>query len=257
MIFATTNLLFKRITLLTATLLILQSLPGQDTTSVLFIGNSYTYFWNLPQLVGEMAEANNEIWITRQSTAGGSNLGQHWNKERGIKSQQILSSRKWDFVIIQDHSLRAIESKDSLDFYTSLWIERVKSTGAQPILYMTWARKYDPTMTDEIASAYEDIAAKHQIPVVPVGRIWAMARSLRPDIELYDPDGSHPSTVGAYLTACAFYSALSKNKASGLPERLLSTDYTGEKLFLMVVSKEDAQFCQSVTDKILMTYGKD
>ena len=47
--------------------------------NVLFVGNSYTYFWNLPQQVSALAESEGiSIYATSQSTSGGTNWGQHW-----------------------------------------------------------------------------------------------------------------------------------------------------------------------------------
>ena len=232
------------------------SLNGQET-SALFIGNSYTYFWNLPQVVSAMGKSTgDDIW-TQQSTAGGSTLGQHWRNERNIKSHEILASKSWDYVVLQDHSLRSINEPDSLHFYLNHWIDEIHTQGSKPILYMTWARVFDPTMIDVIAPAYEAIAAKRDVAIVPAGKIWAMAIQRRPDIILYDPDGSHPSPLGTYLTACAFYSTITGKPSKGLPARLISKDAEGEHLFLMVVSPEDAQYCQSIVDHILSTYGKD
>jgi hypothetical protein len=122
---------------------------------------------------------------------------------------------------------------------------------------MTWSREFDPTMIDVIAPAYEKIAAENDIAIVPAGKIWHQARTLRPDIGLYDPDQSHPSIIGTYITACAFYNVLMDKNSTGLPYRITSKDEHGEKLYLMIISPDDAQFCQSVVDRFLTTYGKD
>ena len=229
---------------------------GQDS-EVLFIGNSYTYFWNLPQVVSALAESQSiDIW-TEQSTIGGADLGQHWHSQRDLKSRDLIKERDWDYVVLQDHSLRSINKPDSLNHYMDYWIKEIKSTGAKPLLYMTWSRFFDPTMISTIAPTFESIAADHDVPIVPVGRIWAEAKQMRPDIALYDPDGSHPSPLGTYLTACAFYSVLTGNSAKGLPNRLTSKDEFGEKIYLMIVSAHDAQYCQAVVDHVLSTYGLD
>ena len=39
-------------------------------------------------------------------------------------------------------------------------------------------------------------------------KIIADFRALHPEIELYDPDGYHPSPAGTYLAACLFLSVL-------------------------------------------------
>ncbi len=233
-----------------------QQICGQES-DVLFIGNSYTYFWNLPQVVSAIGQEQGVQINTRQSTAGGANLGQHWNNQKELQSHEVLSSNEWDYVVLQDHSLRAIQYPDSLEHYVGLWVDAIKEIGAQPILYMTWARQYDPTMISDIATKYEELAVQYDIGIVPVGRIWQRAKDLRPDIRLYDPDQSHPSPLGTYLTACAFYSALTGHSARDIPARLKGKDQYGENLYLLIVSPQDAQFCQSIVDSVMSTYGKD
>lgn len=237
-------------------ILTFSGLTGQES-DVLFIGNSYTYFWNLPQVVEAIGRDQGVIIHARQSTAGGANLGQHWNNHKGLRSHDILNDRQWDYVVLQDHSLRAIQYPDSLEIYIDKWVNAIKKRNSKPILYMTWARAYDPTMTDDIAPAYEKIAVNHDIDIVPVGRIWALAKNLRPEIALHDVDDSHPSPLGTYLTACAFYSAITGNASKGISPRLTTRDENGEKLYLLIVSPKDAQFCQSVVDSVLSTYSID
>jgi len=70
--------------------------------SVLFVGNSYTYFWNLPQQVALLAAAGGSELVTRQSTVGGINLGTHWRGERGLESRALIESGRFDAVVIQD-----------------------------------------------------------------------------------------------------------------------------------------------------------
>ena len=44
---------------------------------------------------------------------------------------------------------------------------------------------------------------------VPVGQAFGQMRALHPEIELYNPDGSHPSPAGTYLAACLFLAKVS------------------------------------------------
>jgi hypothetical protein len=230
----------------------LQGLSGQQVKSdqVLFIGNSYTYFWNLPQQVASMAESRGIELKTFQSTIGGANLGQHWKGDRKLKSKLLAETNSYRGIILQDHSMRAIEFPDSLDFYIKNWTELIKENGGQAYLYMTWARKWDPYMIQKISEAYLQIGKEVGAKVVPVGWAWHRAQKLRPDIELYDPDGSHPSPIGTYLTACIFFEALTGENPIGLSNRLISEDHAGEKLYLNFLTPGDALFCQKVAHEI-------
>lgn len=218
---------------------------------VLFVGNSYTYFWNLPQTVAEMAAEKEIKLVTRQSTTGGSNLGHHWRSERELMTVDMIKTGDYDAVVLQDHSMRAIAEPDSLLYYGNLLNELAQSSGAQAYVYMTWSREWDPYMQEEITAQYTALAEKSDAQVVPVGLAWQRARELRPGLPLYDPDGSHPSPLGTYLTACVFFGALTGESPVGLPHRLITTDEHGEKLYLTIQSPQDASFCQKVAAEIL------
>lgn len=227
-------------------------LSAQDEkTDILFMGNSYTYFWNLPQLVQAMSEAKEQSLLTRQSTAGGANLGEHWKHQKFLKSRDKLNNGNWDYVVLQDHSMRSIQAPDSLRYYVTQWSKEIKSHGAQPVLYMTWARDWNPLMTKTVASAYRSLAKELNIDIVPVGELWAKAKSLRPDLELYDKDQTHPSPVGAYLTACAFYKHFTQESPVGLPSRLMSKDQFGEKIYLSIIPQNDALFLQELVELVM------
>lgn len=237
-------------------LLIAQNLIAQETAAkrVLFVGNSYTYFWNLPQHVAGFSEGQLQ---TAQSTAGGSNLGQHWRYEKGLTSIDKIKAGNWDMVVLQDHSRRAIDHPDSLMHFGKLLGELIHQTGAKPYVYMTWARKWDPFMQDPITKKYIELAEAINAEVVPVGLAWQKSRQLRPDLELYDEDGSHPSPLGTYLSACVFYGVLTGKSPIGLPKRIISTDKDGEKLYLNIQSENTALFCQKVAQAVLEEFEKE
>lgn len=232
-------------------LVIVQIGISQDSTKVLFIGNSYTYFWNLPQVVQAMAVSQEAPIMTAQSTAGGSNLGQHWKGEKGLRSHDVLSSNNWSHVVLQDHSLRTIQAPDSLTHYITSWHNEIEEIGAQTLLYMTWARKHNPIMQKTISQGYREVGSELNVPVVPVGEIWYQARNLRPDLPLYDPDESHPAPLGTYITALAFYKALTGQSLEDIPTRLTSTDIHGQPLYLLIVNPNDAKFCKDVVEMVM------
>ena len=231
---------------------------GQEKTpeKVLFVGNSYTYFWNLPQTVNLMAEAKGIEMSAKQTTAGGSNLGQHWRGEKGLNSVNMIKKGKFDAIILQDHSMRSILAPDSLMHYGKLLGELIKKKKAKPYLYMTWAREWNPLMQATITEAYIDLAKEINAEIIPVGLAWKLAKELRPNIDLYDPDGSHPSSLGTYLTGCVFFGVLTGESPVGLPPRLHTTDANGEKLYISINNQNDAIFCQQVAEKTIERFRK-
>lgn len=233
------------------------SASAQDDVpeKVLFVGNSYTYFWNLPQQVHVLSESQDTGIMTAQSTSGGTNWGQHWRGERDIQSRDLIANGDFDAVVLQNHSMRSFDAPDSLMHYGKLFADLIKEQDAQVYVYMTWAREWNPLMQDTITEAYMNLAKEIDATVVPVGLAWQKARQLRPDLKLFAEDGSHPSNLGTYLTACVFYKVFTGAHLQGLPERLLTTDADGQKLYLNILSEENAIFLQQVAEEVVNSFN--
>lgn len=223
----------------------------QSPEKVLFVGNSYTYFWNLPKVVNLMATAKDTPLNIRHSTSGGVNLGMHWRGERNLKTRSRIATEKYQKVVLQDHSMRTIQHPDSLLYFGKKLSDEIKANGGTPYIYMTWARQWNPLMQEQISKMYRQLAAEEEAVLVPVGEAWALARQLRPDLNLFDADGSHPGPLGTYLTGCLFFSAFTGQSPEGLPARLVEEDVFGEKTYYLIVPPNDAIFLQQVAAKVL------
>jgi hypothetical protein len=220
----------------------------QDTVRVLFVGNSYTYFWNLPQLLAAMGESQGVPILTRQSTVGGSNLEEHWKREKGTKSRDLLENGNWDYVIMNNHSLSTINTPEDFDEYGKLFVELIKSKGAKPVFYMTWARKAQPETQPTITNGYSSIGKSTKSDVVPVGEIWKKSIETRPEVDLYFADGSHPSPEGTYLNALAFFKFLTGKPTADIPHRLTRLDKDGETMYLAILPEDLADYFQDLVD---------
>ncbi|MEM6802646.1 MAG: hypothetical protein AAF696_14655 [Bacteroidota bacterium] len=252
----------NRNTCLIFSLLLLLSTPylsaqGEEPLRVLFVGNSYTYFWNLPQTIAAMATEEEFPLEARQSTSGGTHWGHHWRGERELKTREKIEHGSFDAIVFQNHSMSSLNRVDSMFHFGSLFAEAGKAKDASIYLYMTWAREWDPYMQAEISKQYQALAKKTGAQVVPVGLAWERARALRPGFALYDEDQSHPSPLGTYLTACVFYGAFSGKSPVGLPNRVIAEDSHGEKLYLNIQSQQNALFCQKVAEEVLNQWNKD
>ncbi len=239
--------------------LLVIDLHGQDDSSqrILFVGNSYTYFWNLPQHVSSMAESQGMALVTTQSTAGGSHWGHHWRGERELETIRVLREGDYDAVVLQNHSMSTINRADSMMIFGKKLAEIIDSVGAKIFIYETWAREWDPYMLNSITVKYEELANEINAEVIPVGRTWKRALELRPGLPLYDDDGSHPSPLGTYLTACVFYTFLTSEDPVGLPNRLITKDGNGEKTYINIQSQQNAIFCQKVAREVVLMAIKE
>jgi len=184
--------------------------------SVLFIGNSHTYLHYMPQMLVQLVKAANcgfDLEVD-QSVGEGVNLEWHWNSEA---SRQNMRSRNWDYIVLQDRSGGPLEDLDSFQNHAALLDAEIKKLGAATILYMTWANQNQPDSGIVLADAYRRMANELGVYLAPVGQAWAKAQKLSPELALHHRDGRHASPVGAYLTACVFYSVLTNTSPEGLP----------------------------------------
>ena len=184
---------------------------------ILFIGNSYTYFNDMPTAIFQRlaTSAGYEVSVTA-ITKGGYKLRQHADiaKEHGAKVDAALNGEpSYDYVVLQEQSVLPA-TEDAHDFHEAVrnFAERIRKTGAQPILYATWGRKTgnstldtygwtNESMTWRLASSYQAIGDELKIPVAHVGLAFFDVYTHHEEIELYDPDKTHPSYSGSYLAA--------------------------------------------------------
>lgn len=223
--------------------------PAQsDTLRILFVGNSFTYYYNLSQVVASMAESQDFPMMTRQSTVGGSTLEQHWKQEKGTRTRALLDSLPWDYVVFNNHSLATIEDGESFHLYCEKFANLVREKGAEPIFMETWGYKANPLMFNIIQPAYEKMSSTLDADLVPCGQLFAAARSLRPEMNLFF-DEKHPSYQATYMMGLAFYKYFSGNSTENMPRRLTTIDKNGEKLYLIFMHQEDADFLQQLVDE--------
>lgn len=221
---------------------------------VLFVGNSYTFVENMPHIVSAMAEEKGIPLIVQTSTAGGATLEDHWKGEKNLKTLQKIETGDFDAVILQDQSVRPILEPEKTINDIGLLCKYIRKNGAIPYLFLTWAREKIPQIQEELNKTYFQAAQNNNVKVVPVGPEWELARKLRPDIHLYSEDGSHPSKLGAYLSACLFFAILTDESPKGLTNNPTVSGKYGETIHLMSINNEDAEFCQRVAEQTINVY---
>lgn len=195
------------------------------SVKVLFIGNSYTYYNDMPLMFKSLAKAAQPDWNieVRAITEGGISLGEMWLKR---EVQEALEREKWDYVVLQEHSMLGWAYRDGEEvindpayFWQSLQLftPKIRKAGAVPVLYLTWSRKSKLDAQPELDYAYATAAKEIKARVAPVGRAWWAIRQHEADIELFTSDGSHPSPAGSYLAACVFVQTLAEARCPAMP----------------------------------------
>lgn len=199
---------------------------------VLFLGNSYTYVNNLPQMVADISASTGNTLIYDINAPGGYYLGQHLTNSVSLSK---IQTGTWDNVVLQDQSMAlAYPGYCMNSFYSTFKLDStIKSTNfcSQTIFYSTWGRKNGDSyicsqpyceedtlinrtfyqMNSDIQSNYHLFADSLKASMSPVSAVFAYIRMNFPSIELFNADESHPSLAGTYAAACCFYSTIFRN----------------------------------------------
>jgi hypothetical protein len=205
---------------------------GQLKKEVLFIGNSYTYYNNLPDLVNEIALSFGDTLVHESSTPGGSNFYAHSTNAQTLNK---INQQQWDYVVLQAQSQELSFSpfqvaSDSYP-YAEILVDSIfaNSSCTEPLFFMTWGRKYGDQsncqfyppvctylgMQQRLRESYLDMTFTHNASCSPVGMAWKKSIEIDSTLNLYSSDNSHPSIYGSYLAACTFYSSIFKKSAVG------------------------------------------
>lgn len=193
--------------------------------SILFIGNSMTYYHDMPTAIFEKMAASAGFDVTvRSVTAGGRFLREHLSldDEPARAAKAALAADKagvYDFVVLQEGMPDLYTRTESFYGAVRTLAGRIRTLGAKPALYARMGNKRgnpeldDPACTYEhvyrtIVEAHETISQELDIPVA-----WAVRAAYEMNEEplpfdLYDPDRSHPSYAGSYVAALCVFTAL-------------------------------------------------
>lgn len=208
---------------------------------VLFIGNSRTYYHNMPMMVRFMADSAQSpyLYVLSMHTPSGESFKGHWENSK----VQNLLELKWDEVVLQGQSpenLMPIWSESFLEYGEKL-ILKARETGVIPKLYPPWiyeggeykaltaqyagwynqhVRYYEERkeffypFSPEVHYAYIQrdylqLAQKTGADLVNIPEVWEKLRSSGPQYQYLTVDGNHPSLQGSYLVALMFYAAFS------------------------------------------------
>lgn len=201
---------------------------SQDSISVLFVGNSYTYVNDLPTMTSNLAISLGDEITFDSKTNGGFSFANQLNDPL---THTKIQSKPWDYVVLQGQSqepsfpysqVNTNTLPQAVQLADSVYDNRYCS---QPMFFMTWGREVgDPQwdsintfykMNDRLRLAYLRFVDSTESSVAPVGVAWRYVRDNHPTIQLYSGDGSHPSVAGTYLAACTFYASLFRKSPVG------------------------------------------
>lgn len=189
---------------------------------ILFIGNSFTYFNQMPLMLQGLAQASGVPLTCRMQAEAAATLQYHWDSPGQGKSR--LESSPWKYVVLQEQSSTPVNRAQAMKRYAGLFGKLIRDKGAMPVLFVTWGYRekqdsggVDGEMQKILTLEYARLAEETGAILVPAGPAWAACMRQHPKANLYLNDGQHPSVLGSYLTACVFYATLFRKSPVGLP----------------------------------------
>ncbi|KAL0482610.1 hypothetical protein AKO1_014323 [Acrasis kona] len=216
--------------------------------SILFIGNSFTYYNNLPDMFAKLTE---DSFVQKSLTVGGQSLCGH---AQDHKVKELLT-KKWDYVVLQDHSLGALSKVNNgtlcrnftINCFEKFYIPILENSGTKNvILYQTWGYRYGlkgqfdnyQNMQKDIITGYEEYQkvwrakTKLNVHIAPAGQIRQVIHSKIKEplkksslfYRLYVEDNFHPTPIGTYISACSIF--LRTMMKSPYPSKFVPTNVT-------------------------------
>jgi hypothetical protein len=189
--------------------------PGKH---VLFVGNSLTYFNQLPGIVEALADSAREPLLETGTVAlPDFSLEDHWNDGRAATT---IKKGGWHVVVLQQGPSSVEANRQLLIQFATKFDELAEAIGAQSTLYMVWPTVDRQQDFERSSESYRLAAEAVGGLLFPVGDAWRETWNRDATISLYSPDGLHPDVEGSYLAALVMYAVLYDKTPVGLPRSL-------------------------------------
>lgn len=228
-------------------------IPAREGRPILFIGNSLTYVNDLPLIVEALADSVPGLTPAQRLAPAMAAfpdyaLEDHWANGTAVRA---IDQGTWSVVVLQQGSSALEESRVNLRQWTKKFDERIRAAGARTAMYAVWpfaSRQFD---FDRVNESYTLAATDVNGMLFPVGEAWRAAWRRDPNLELYAPDGLHPSVRGSYIGALVITSMLLDKSPVGMPAGL--TLRSGATL---TIPTTDAAVLQEAAAEAIAKFGK-
>lgn len=233
--------------------------PGARPESMMWVGNSFFYYNNsMHGHFGQLQASLGERPAIRSTSITISGSGLDWHdmeslvRPGGVGRYSFVGDneirfnppgRAYDTVIMMDCSQCPVHPQLKQAFHDTVKknAQLLAARGIRPVLFMSWAYKDKPEMTQQLAAEYTAAGRANNALVIPAGLAFARSVAKRPELELYVADKRHPSLAGTYLATATTYATLLRKSPVG-------ASYTAG------LPPETAQFLQTVAWETVQEY---
>lgn len=178
---------------------------NEPSLRVLFIGNSLTYYNEMPWIAEQIVTSLRLDPPLRadSSVRGGASLRYHWEKGRAARA---IRENRYAFVIIQPQSSELMRDPDDTLRYAKLLNDEIRRSGAKTIVFQTWAPRGSLHPQSAYDARYRELARALGATVAPVGAAFEAMKKQK--FATIDQGGVHANLAGSYLSACVFVATL-------------------------------------------------
>lgn len=174
-------------------------------SNILFLGGSILGSGGIDRALEVLASPIQQVCV-ESVVFPKATLEQHWHRE---ETQQKLTAKPWDVVVLQEQGLRPLEAPHKMQEYTALFSSAILQHGARPLLFIPWRRREHKASTwRQICDVHQKIAQELKLAACYVGAAWERALLAAPDLVLLERGTNHASASGAVLTAACLVLSL-------------------------------------------------
>jgi hypothetical protein len=171
---------------------------------VLFIGNSYTYTHNLPEVFRRVAAAEGRQVSVQSLTAPGVSIEDHFSA--GNLPRELRGD--WDLVVMQQGPSSLPENRRYLVSWTAEVARHLDPARTRIVMFSVWPAIEHGHTWENAEISYAQAAEKVGGCLFPAAAAWRFALLDDPSVPLYSSDGLHPTREGVMLAAMSLSRAL-------------------------------------------------
>ena len=228
-------------------------LGNREGRPILFVGNSLTYYNDLPLIVESLADSVPGLTPEQRLSVSmvafpDYALIDHWSEGTAVRA---LETSKWSVVVMQQGSSALDEGRTLLRDGTKKFDEKIRAAGGRAGLYAVWpfaSRQFD---FDRVNESYTLAAQDVGGMLFPVGEAWRAAWRRDPNLALYATDGLHPTVRGSYLGGLVITSMLLDKSPVGMPATIKLRSGA-----LISVPAAEATLLQQSAEEAIAKFGK-
>lgn len=216
---------------------------GDPVRSILFLGNSLTYYNDLPEMVEQAAQAAGVN--LRIGSVALPNVAVIDHADGLTTARAAIAAQRWDLVVLQQGPTPEGICRDTLVLGAERLEPLVRAAGGTIAVLAPWTRISVPEFLPEARRSAVLAANAVSGRVLYVGDAWRLAAARYGALRLHSADGYHPDPTGSWLAALLIVEQLLAPQSGWL-----STPPQGVDLSSIAVIRQAARDAASLADSL-------